>query len=67
MTTFIIAGLSIWTIVGVCVLFIWADDHRFKLNFKHLLLFGPVLGIGVFIVVLFIIGVDIAVQWANKK
>jgi|688.fasta_scaffold112270_3 hypothetical protein len=69
MTTFIIAGLSIWTIFGLCALFaiIWADDHRFKLGFKHLVLFGPVLGIGLIIVGLFTIGINIAIQWANKK
>lgn len=69
MTTFIIAGLSIWTIFGVCVLFAiaWSDNAHFKLGFKHLALFGPVLGIGLFIVGLCITGIDIAVQWANKK
>jgi hypothetical protein len=69
MTTFIIAGLSIWTIFGLCALFAiaWSDNAHFKLGFKHLVLFGPVIGIGLFIVALFIIGVDTAIQWANKK
>lgn len=69
MTTFIIAGLSIWTIFGTCALFaiIWTDDVYFKLGFKHLVLFGPVLGIGLIIVGLFMAGINIAVQWANKK
>jgi hypothetical protein len=69
MTTFIIAGLSVWTIFGLCVLFamIWDDRPHFNLGFKHLVLFGPVLGIGLYIVGLCITGIETALQWANKK
>jgi uncharacterized protein (DUF983 family) len=68
MTAFLVSLFAIWTVFGLFVIVSMINGvRRPSLSWKHMVLFGPVLGTGLFIVGAFLKGVDVAAKWAEDK
>ena len=67
MTTTIITALVLWTVFGFFVLFNLGNQYNLKkITGKHMLLMGPVLMAGLITIGLLSLGLEKAMDWANK-